>query len=606
MLFLFQHILEMSISAGFVALGVILCRLVIKRVPRWISCALWVLVAVRLMIPFSIESPLSVVPQKEAVISAGERIFYHSAPVVEGLDPITPSEDELPRDQREEPKKWKEIASFIWCGVSLALLGYGVFSYFSVKGKMKDSIPLEKGIRLHEKVDSPFILGVFRPQIYLPFGLELEICHSVLLHERAHLRRMDHLAKPFAYALLCIYWFHPILWLSYFLFCRDIEAACDEKVLGDMDEAGRREYARALLKLGTKPKIITVCPVAFGETNTKERIEKTMKYKKPMFWMLALAALVVLTATVCLLTDPKADVKAEDFQDPAETEEKKDETEEEKPVVPDAAISGYTRSVAPLYTSLKDGTTYWSRAINKKTEGVSIPLMIIESREELFALLAESKETDSDWILTENEKRINEHYPEDFFKDNALLIAYTGELKRGYIASASIAAKNNGDIKVTFGYQPYPDGMGTLDDPVGYFLDCYAIPKKETDDYRTAEINMLTLKTPSPEDEVYRGVDSAGKYHYLYLWKTPITDEEPVNPKDPTPYTCQFWMGGGLFNCIYMENEKGYLVSLDLVYTDKDNDLFFQKVEGGLVYLASESKYNGRWMEDGLFLERIQ
>ncbi|MBR7164713.1 MAG: hypothetical protein IKD18_00395, partial [Clostridia bacterium] len=372
---LFQHVLEMSISAGFVAFGVILCRFLIRKAPRWISCALWMLVAVRLVIPFSIESSFSVVPQTEAVISAGERVFYHSAPFEEGIAPeAVPSTNEVTRDQKGNRKKWEEIAPFIWCGVSLALLGYGALSYYRIKRKMGDAIPLEKGIRLHEKVDSPFILGVFRPQIYLPFGLEPDLRHLVLLHEKAHLRRMDHLAKPFAYALLCIYWFHPVLWLSYFLFCRDVEAACDEKVLSGMDEAGRRDYARALLKLGTKPKIITVCPVAFGETNTKERIEKTMKYKKPMFWMLILATLVVLVATVCLLTDPKGDVKAEDFQDPAETEEKKAETEEEKPVVPDAAISGYTRSVAPLYTSLNDDTTYWNRAINKKTEGVSIPL----------------------------------------------------------------------------------------------------------------------------------------------------------------------------------------------------------------------------------------
>ncbi len=305
---------NISISASFLALAVILFRFLFKKAPKWLVVALWGLVAIRLLCPFSIESNFSLIPNAETlppeVVFADPRHELPDASFGLVQNPIyseyfnsTVVIDNVDRFQFDA-LFW----IYAWFLGIFAMLIYALVSYIRLRRTVRTAIPKEGNVWLCDSVKSPFILGVFRPRIYLPSDMDENTAELVLRHERAHLKRRDHLWKPLGFVLLCVYWFNPILWLSYVLLCRDIELACDEKVIKDMENADKKAYSEALLSCSAPHKIIAACPVAFGEVGVKKRIKSVLNYKKPAFWVILIALVVSVVIALCFMTDPKNEV----------------------------------------------------------------------------------------------------------------------------------------------------------------------------------------------------------------------------------------------------------------------------------------------------------
>lgn len=302
----FFRILEISITAGIVALIVMVFRLIFKGVPRWVSCLLWALVAIRILCPFTIESEFSLMPD----LSGIGKSYVSQAETVPESRPLTQSdistqEIQVPLSSEEQASPDAgRILAVVWvCGMAGMLL-YGGVSYLLTRRKVCDSVPYKDNIRQSEKVNSPFILGLVRPFIYIPFSLDKKTRRYVLAHEQAHLKRLDHIWKPLGFVLLCIHWFNPLMWVSYILLCRDVEVACDEKVIRDYDLNKRKDYARALLDCKVSYGMPSACPLSFGEVGVGERIRKTLRYKKPAKIFAVVALVMILSVSLCLLTDP--------------------------------------------------------------------------------------------------------------------------------------------------------------------------------------------------------------------------------------------------------------------------------------------------------------
>ena len=306
---LFLNLLNRAIAAGWVVLAVLLLRLVLRKAPRWIHCSLWALVGLRLVWPFSIESMLSLLPSREILPPS---VLYNPTPTVQtGIGAVnaavngsfTPAMTAAPGASVNPLQVWSWLAGWVWLFGAAVLLGYGLFSYVRLRNRVAVSVE-EQGLYRCDAIGSPFILGIFRPKIYVPSDLAPEILSHVLAHEQAHLARKDHWWKPLSYLLLTVFWFHPLLWAAYVLLCRDIERACDERVIAHLDGAGRKAYSLALVDCAADRRSIAACPVAFGETGVKQRVLSVLHYKKPAFRLVVLAVVLVITAAVCFLTDP--------------------------------------------------------------------------------------------------------------------------------------------------------------------------------------------------------------------------------------------------------------------------------------------------------------
>lgn len=307
----FLKLVNLSLAAGWFVLAVAALRLLFRKAPRWVSCLLWGLVAVRLMLPFSIESSLSLIPSarplpQEIIYTAQPQIESGIAAVDNLVNPVleaslTPAEF----TSANPTQVWSFILSRLWVIGSAVMLFYAAVSAIRLKRKLTAATLMQKGIRRSEFISSPFIFGVLRPTIYLPYSVAESDVAAVLAHERAHIQRKDHLWKPLGFILLSVYWFHPLMWLAYVLFCRDMETACDEKVIRQMDPDGRRAYSSALLNCSIRRGSVAACPLAFGEVGVKARIKGIMNYKKPAFWVTLAAAAVCVAMAVCFLTVPK-------------------------------------------------------------------------------------------------------------------------------------------------------------------------------------------------------------------------------------------------------------------------------------------------------------
>ena len=321
---IFLGFLNRSLAAGILILAVVLVRLVFKKAPRWLLCALWALAAVRLVCPVSIESVLSLIPSAEPVqpeiIVSAQPAITSGIPAVDAIvnPPLAAAFTPSPAQSANPLQIWTFLAACVWLAGIAALLLYAAVSALRLRLRVRTAVRLEGKVYQSEFVSSPFILGVIRPRIYLPFGLEAGAQAMVLAHERAHLRRGDQLWKPLGYLILAAYWFNPLCWLAYILFCRDVEAACDEKVVRELGEGCKAAYSRALLACSAPKKLITACPLAFGETGVKSRIKSVLNYKKPAFWLVLAAVLVSAAVAVCFLTDPKREDPA---QNPPAAEE---------------------------------------------------------------------------------------------------------------------------------------------------------------------------------------------------------------------------------------------------------------------------------------------
>ena len=316
---IFIKLLNISIAAGWIVLAAVVIRRILKRAPKWAVCLLWLVVAVRLVMPFSIESPLSLVPSAETVVviekgtgeaqpwqqgapgtavqpgdsdlpgiqtpGEGLGLEIHSGfsavnsyinPKLSGSETNEPVQPEItapaPSPAKDPVGSWLNGLAIAWAGGIFVMLAYASLSYAKLRRTVKASVLQSSGVYICDEIDTPFILGIVRPRIYLPSGLTDAEKEHVLAHEHAHLRRRDQLWKPLGFALLAVYWFNPLMWLAYALFCRDIELACDEKVIGGMDEGSKADYSRTLVACSSRQRIVTACPLAFGEVGTGERI----------------------------------------------------------------------------------------------------------------------------------------------------------------------------------------------------------------------------------------------------------------------------------------------------------------------------------------------
>ena len=309
---IFLKLLNLSISASWLVLVVLALRLVLKRAPKWVNVLLWGMVALRLMVPFSIESALSLIPSAETL--SPEVVRFDPAPTitsgVEFIDnAVNPSLSEsfaaAPLASVNPLYVWTYLAGWVWLIGLTAMLLYALVSYLRLRRRVSASIPLRENIYVCDEVPSPFILGIVHPCIYLPSALDEAQRGSVLSHERAHLARRDHWWKPLGFALLAVYWFNPLLWLAYTLLCRDIELACDERVLRGMDAGQVKDYSSALLACSVPRRMIAACPLAFGEVGVGARVKNALRYKKPAFWAVAASVAVCVVVAVCFLTNPE-------------------------------------------------------------------------------------------------------------------------------------------------------------------------------------------------------------------------------------------------------------------------------------------------------------
>lgn len=313
----FLKLLNLSISASWLVLAVLVLRLVSKRSPKWMNVLLWGIVALRLVLPFSVESALSLIPSAETVSPAV--VQFDPAPTItSGVsiidNAVNPSLSEhfsaVPTASVNPLYVWTEIAGWVWLIGLGAMLLYALVSYLRLRRRVSVSLPIQDHIYLCDAISSPFILGVVKPHIYLPSGLDEVQRQNVLAHEQAHLARRDHWWKPLGFALLAVYWFNPVLWLAYALLCRDIELACDERVIRTMDESAVKTYSTVLLACSMPRKAAITCPLAFGEVGVKERVKNALHYKKPAFWVVAASVAVCVVVAVCFLTNPPTDTDA--------------------------------------------------------------------------------------------------------------------------------------------------------------------------------------------------------------------------------------------------------------------------------------------------------
>ena len=318
---LFWQVVRLSLTAGWMILVLLALRPLLKKAPRRFSCLLWGLVAIRLALPFSFESRVSMVPQAAA---APQKIAQALNPgQINWVSPAALAANPLPAAEAAAPAfSPASLIPLAWGLGIAAMLLYAAVSYFRLYRQVRLSAPAGKRVYRCDTISTPFILGIVNPKIFLPSDLDERTAVSVLAHEQAHLRRGDHLWKPLGYVLLSIYWFNPLCWVAYFLFCRDVEQACDEAVIERMDTQQKKDYSAALLACAA-PNRIQVCPLAFAEVGVKQRIAGVLNYRKPKFWVVALAALLCVSLTAGLLTDPVKATKAEDNTQqtlPTETE----------------------------------------------------------------------------------------------------------------------------------------------------------------------------------------------------------------------------------------------------------------------------------------------
>ena len=309
----FLKLVNLSISASWLILAVLVLRVVLKKAPKWVMPLLWGVVALRLVCLFSIESALSLIPSAETIPSeivteTREPVLYEQATLDIATNPTLPSAAEVPVGvSRQQAQVDFNIYSVLWLAGMAALLVHALVSAGKLKRKLATAILLRDNIYESEFVDSPFVFGVVKPNIYLPMHMDEGTAAYVIAHERAHLARRDHWWKVLGYLVLALHWFNPLVWVAYILFCRDIELACDEKVVRGLDGAARADYSQALLSCAAPKRAVAACPLAFGEGNIKTRVKSALHYKKPAFWVAAVAVLAVVIVAVCFLTNPKSE-----------------------------------------------------------------------------------------------------------------------------------------------------------------------------------------------------------------------------------------------------------------------------------------------------------
>ena len=303
---LFIRILNVGIAGGWIALGVLLLRVLLRKTPRWVLCLLWAMVALRLLVPFTFYSPVSLQPSSQVIPAnietAAEPAINSGITIVN--EAVNPLLTEMAQPQQNKLEQLFSLGVKIWLvGMGLILL-YSVGSYLYLRYRVRIKVAIQNHVYICDDIASPFILGMAFPKVYLPSVLSAEQQADVLAHEFAHLKRHDHWWKPLSFLLLAVYWFNPLLWVAYILLCRDIEQACDEKVIAEMTPLEKTHYAQTLLQCSVRRYMVAACPVAFGEVSVKRRIKGILSYKHPGFWVIILSFVACAVVAVCFLTDP--------------------------------------------------------------------------------------------------------------------------------------------------------------------------------------------------------------------------------------------------------------------------------------------------------------
>lgn len=309
----FLKVVNMSIAASWIVLAMLVLRLLLKKAPGWISVLLWGIVAVRLICPFSFESALSLMPTTETIplniemdyspaIDSGVNVINNVInPVLSAS--LTPH----PGDSCNPLQIWIPFASVLWIvGITWMLL-YSIVSCLRLHRRTAAAVRCRDNIFRTEQISSPFVFGIIRPRIYLPFSLQEPEMSHVIAHESSHIRRGDHWWKSLGFLLLTIHWFNPLMWLAYMLLCRDIEFACDEKVIRGLDSKQRADYCQALVSCSVSPRTMTACPLAYGEVGVKQRVKSVMNYQKPAVWIILMSVAACIVISVCFLTNPVQD-----------------------------------------------------------------------------------------------------------------------------------------------------------------------------------------------------------------------------------------------------------------------------------------------------------
>lgn len=308
----FLKIVNMSIAASWLILAVVLLRVVLKKAPKWINVLLWGIVAFRLICPFSFESALSLIPSAETI--SPEIMMDWTPEISTGVSSIDKVVNPIITDTfAPEPiasanplQLLIPVLAIVWAIGIIAMLVYAAVSYFRLQKKVGASLSVRDNIWICDDIQTPFILGFFKPSIYIPSGTDEAQLPYIIAHENAHLKRCDHLWKPLGYLVLAIHWFNPLVWIAYILLCRDIELACDEKVIRELNQNESISYSEALLSCSVNRRTVMVCPLAFGEVGVKERVKNVLNYKKPAFWIVAIAMVASIVLGVCFLTNPSS------------------------------------------------------------------------------------------------------------------------------------------------------------------------------------------------------------------------------------------------------------------------------------------------------------
>ena len=358
---IFLKTVNMSISTCWIVLAIILLRVVLKKAPKWINCVLWGIAGLRLVMPFSFESIFSLIPSAETITKVPDSPRPHIDSGVSIID--NQVNDYLQGNYFEGVTRpignfvdITTILAIIWVVGIVALLIYTLVSFLRLKGKIGTAVLLRDNIYQSESVVSPFVLGIIKPKIYLPFNINEQDMEHVIAHEQAHLRRKDHLWKPLGFLILTLHWFNPMVWLGYILLCRDIELSCDEKVVKELNNEQRADYSQALLTCSVNRRMIAACPIAFGEVGVKNRVKSVLNYKKPAFWIIIVAIVICIALAVGFLTNP---TNVSVFNGRYETDKCLYDSliTEEKATKNNNTVFSITQN-GVLYETLENGTTY--------------------------------------------------------------------------------------------------------------------------------------------------------------------------------------------------------------------------------------------------------
>ena len=513
----FLKIVNMSLAASWLAVVVLAVRFLLKKAPKWVAVLLWGMVALRLICPLSFESKVSLMPSSETLpddIVSGPDFNISS-----GIEPIDRQVNDYLDDRYFEGVtvptgngfNTMRTLSALWVTGAVLMTAYAAVSYLRLRRRVASAVLLRDNIYQSENAHSPFVLGVLRPRIYLPFGMDGQLSEQVIAHERAHISRRDHWWKPLGFLLLILHWFNPLMWVCYLLLCRDIELACDQKVIKTLQNEQKADYTQALLACSVNRTSIAACPLAFGEVGVKERVRSVMNYKKPAFRVVAAAVLVCIAVAVCFLTDPVADVQT------------------------------------PIVTA----QPYWVTEVTYESGGTSFsmvaqmntPEYMIDDSGHLFSVGEYSKAPDRTDLGQMSEITLTKDNFDRLFRDSRGVLWSDGasapKIRRNTVRAWSVVYNNeklyyllqqrSGELYLAYGYYDYSE----KDDPYSddtYIRWLYKISPVDTQlrDSRICELLEIIQSSPlhssNPGDYIeahdgeYRELLSYGEYTLRYCF----------------------------------------------------------------------------------------